>query len=256
MAPLAQGPRRLQSWLRAALDQGARSRSRARSYSSATLAQDGVAPRGRCQYVRLIAHPRTRLCSGRSLGAIAAAVAALHASCALPAYVREATLGGRDVSLRYEGSCAHLACCSRYAVSVPAATVGAFNCPSPEGSCGANVGWFAPGFTCDPSQSGRYRQPGDPPFLNCDDNERWLSLPGLGHLQCGETYLVCHRGVRVTAVARDKSASNESGRVHYEGSSGLLRAIGADLAARETFVSIYAMHETDRIAADPHCVGG
>jgi hypothetical protein len=67
--------------------------------------------------------------------------------------------------------------------------------------------------------------------------------------------LVCYRGVRVTAVARDKSASNDSGRFHYEASLGLLRAIGADPEERETFVSIYALHETDRIASDPHCVG-
>jgi hypothetical protein len=102
---------------------------------------------------------------------------------------------------------------------------------------------------------GRYRQPNDPPYLQCNDRERWLSLPGLKHSQCGERYLVCHRGKRVTATARDRSASNDSGRTHFEASLGLLQAIGADPDQRETFVSIYAMHERDRIAADPQCVG-
>ena len=165
------------------------------------------------------------------------------------------SLGGRDVSLRYEGTCAHLACCSSYAVSVPEGTAGAFSCASGMHRCAAQRGWFAPGFTCNPYEKGHYRQPDDRPFLSCNDNERWLSLPGLSHQECGATYLVCHRGVRVTAVARDKSASNESGRVHFEASLGLLQAIGADPEARETFVSVYGMHERDRIAADPHCVG-
>jgi hypothetical protein len=61
--------------------------------------------------------------------------------------------------------------------------------------------------------------------------------------------------VRVTALARDRSASNESGNTHYEGSLGLLLALGASPDARETFVSVYALHERDRIASDPHCVG-
>jgi hypothetical protein len=67
--------------------------------------------------------------------------------------------------------------------------------------------------------------------------------------------MVCYRGQRASAVARDKSASNDSGRVHYEASFGLLRALGADLEARETFVSIYARDDIDRISADPQCVG-
>lgn len=134
-------------------------------------------------------------------------------------------------------------------------TVGSFQCDASVHACSTNTGWFAPGFTCNPFEKGRYRQPDDSPYLACNDNERWLSLPGLSHVACGESYLVCHRGVRVTAVARDKSASNDSGRVHYEASLGLLHALGANPEARETFVSIYALHETDRIAADPHCVG-
>lgn len=163
---------------------------------------------------------------------------------------------GRDVSLRFEGTCQHLACCSRYAVSVPDQTPGAFSCDGrSEVSCSKNVGSFAPAFTCDPRGMGRYRQPDDPPYLTCNDRERWLSMPGLTHPQCGERYLVCHRGIRVTAIARDRSASNDSGIEHFEASLGLLEAIGADPAQRETIVSIYAMHERDRIAADPQCVG-
>lgn len=139
---------------------------------------------------------------------------------------------------------------------VPANTVGAFSCgPSQRSSCSGNVGWFAPAFTCNPLGQGMYRQPADPPYLACNDNERWLSLPGLVHTQCGEQLLVCYRGRRVTAVARDRSASNDSGNVHFEGSLGLLTALGADPDQRETFVSIYAMHERDQIASDPHCVG-
>lgn len=160
------------------------------------------------------------------------------------------------MSLRYEGTCAHLACCSRYAQQVPAHTFGAFQCgPQQAHSCSHNVGWFAPAFTCNPLANGLYRQPSDPPYLGCNDNERWLSLPGLTHEQCGETFLVCYRGRRVTAVARDRSASNDSGNMHFEASYGLLTAIGADPDERETFVSIYQMHERDQIAADPHCVG-
>jgi hypothetical protein len=185
-----------------------------------------------------------------------ASLLALATSCAHRAPDQgRAGLGGREVSLRYEGSCAQLACCSTYAVRVADATPGAFSCGGPEDACNANRGWFAPGFTCDPSVPGRYRQPEDAPFLACNDNERWLSLPGLGHVDCGQRYLVCHQGLRVTAVARDRSASNDSGRFHYEASLGLLRAIGADPEARETFVSIYAMDDVDGIAEDPHCVG-
>jgi hypothetical protein len=180
----------------------------------------------------------------------------LLAGCAQFIPARPASsLGGRNVSLRYEGSCAHLACCSSYAVSVPARTTGAFDCGAQAHACNADAGWFAPGFTCDPFSRGRYRQPDDAPYLACNDSDLWLSLPGLNHVACGETYLVCHRGKRVMAVARDRSASNDSGRVHYEASLGLLRALGADVAARETFASVYTLAETERIAADPHCVG-
>jgi hypothetical protein len=165
--------------------------------------------------------------------------------------------GGRNVSLRYEGSCAALACCSVHGVSVAAETRGAFACTAlgQSPSCGEKRGWFAPGFTCNPSEPHRYRQPQDPPYLACDDNERWLSLPELSHGDCGESYLVCYRGVRVIAFARDRSAPNDSGKLHFEGSLGLLHAIGADPAQRETTVSIYALHERDLIASDPHCVG-
>lgn len=163
--------------------------------------------------------------------------------------------GGKALSLRYEGSCAQLACCSSYATPVPAQTAGAFRCDSGPRGC-VKPGWFAPGFTCDPHVHARYRQPGDAPFLGCDDNERWLSLPNLTHEYCGQQFLVCYRGRRVFAVVRDKSARNDSGHVHYEGSLGLLRAIGADPAARETLVSIYALDEEKRIANDPECAGG
>lgn len=182
------------------------------------------------------------------------AVSAANAECVPLASLRSEGVVGRNVSLRYEGTCAHLACCSAHAVVVPAETVGAFRCDASK-ACGRNGGWFAPGFTCNPLEPGRYRQPGDPPYLECRDNERWLSLPGLTHAQCGERYLVCHRGVRVTAVARDRSASNDSGNTHYEGSLGLVLALGASPDERETFVSVYALHERDRIASDPHCVG-
>jgi hypothetical protein len=159
------------------------------------------------------------------------------------------------VSLRFEGTCAHLACCSAYAVAAPAGSIGAIQCNDPVRTACRRDGWFAPGFTCDPRQQGRYRQPDDPPYLACNDHERWLSLPDLGHAQCGQTYLVCRAGVRVTAVARDRSFGNDSGKVHFEGSFGLWRALGADLSERETFVSVYPLHERDLIAADPHCVG-
>ena len=161
-----------------------------------------------------------------------------------------------EVSLRYEGTCAHLACCSAYAVEVPEQTTGAFRCTAPETrACANNRGWYAPGFTCNPYEQGRYRQPRDPPYLACNDYERWLSLPGLRRAQCGQRYLVCRNGVRVTAVVRDRSAANQSGRMHYEGSLGLLRALGASPNDRETFVSVYTLDERERIAADPHCVG-
>ena len=161
--------------------------------------------------------------------------------------------GGRDVSLRFEGTCAHLACRSSYAQAVPERTLGAFAC---EPARGAGRGWFTPAFTCDPVVQHRYRQPSDAPFLTCNDAQRWLSLPGLTQAECGESYLVCYRGVRTLAVARDRSASNSSGRQHFEASLGVLRAIGADPNERETIVSIYALHERDRIGADPQCVGG
>lgn len=199
---------------------------------------------------------RTRALRPRKLGVLTVA-ALLGTSCAHAATTTQGTIyfGGRELSLRYEGSCAHLACCSSYAVPVPAQTLGAFRCDTRANGCAASAGWFAPGFTCNPLEQGRYRQPEDPPYLACNDSERWLSLPNLSHSACGERYLVCYRGVRVTAIVRDKSARNDSGRVHYEGSLGLLNAIGADPEARETLVSIYALSETDRIAADPHCVG-
>jgi hypothetical protein len=165
------------------------------------------------------------------------------------------THGGETLSLRYEGSCAHLACCSAYAVQVPANTPGAFSCAGQKGSCSDNQGWFAPAFTCDPQQPGRYRQPADPPFLACDDHELWLSLPGLRHAQCGENYVVCRGGTRVIAVARDRSAGNDTGNVHYEGSLGLLHALGADPGERETVVSIYPLTERERMAMDPACSG-
>jgi hypothetical protein len=165
-------------------------------------------------------------------------------------------VGGRNLSLRYEGTCAHLACCSAHAVAVPAQTAGAYACDAqPNPTCSSKPGWFAPGFTCSPTALGRYRQPADPPYLACNDYERWLSIPGLTDAQCGTRYLVCHRGVRVTAVARDRSASNTSGKRHYEGSFGLLLALGADHDARETMVSIYALDERAAIASDPSCVG-
>jgi hypothetical protein len=184
---------------------------------------------------------------------LGACASALHCSYQPP--FRPAVGKARNVSLRFEGSCAHLACCSTYAVSAPTGSAGAFQCDDPTLRTCRRAGWFAPGFTCDPGAKGRYRQPGDPPYLACNDNERWLALPDLGHAQCGETYLVCREGVRVTAVARDRSASNASGRFHYEGSLGLWNAIGADLTQRETFVSVYPLHERDLIASDPHCVG-
>jgi hypothetical protein len=181
---------------------------------------------------------------------------ALGASCVhAPRSGERASLGGRDVSLRYEGTCAQLSCCSTYSVPLSEPTPGAFFCGGSEHACRVNSGWFAPGFTCDPFVPGRYRQPGDAPFLGCNDNERWLSLPGLSHVECGKRYMVCHRGVRVGAVARDRSASNESGRFHYEASLGLLQAIGADPEARETFVSIYAFDDVESMAEDPQCVG-
>ena len=166
---------------------------------------------------------------------------------------RDVHPGGRDVSLRYEGTCAHLACRSSYAQAVPANTVGAFACAAQPGA--ARGPWFAPAFTCDPNAPHRYRQPNDPPYLTCDDQQRWLSLPELTQAECGESYLVCYRGVRTLAIARDRSAPNSSGRRHFEGSLGLLQAIGADPDQRGTVVSIYALHERDRIAADPQCVG-
>ena len=133
---------------------------------------------------------------------------------------------------------------------------GAFACNgSSNPSCSQNRGWFAPAFTCDPLLPGRYRQPEDPPYLGCNDLERWLSMPRLGRAQCGESFLVCYQGVRVIAYARDRSAPNESGNEHVEGSLGLLQAIGADATQRETIVSVYALHERDRIASDPQCVG-
>ncbi len=188
--------------------------------------------------------------------ALGVAILAGCAHVARPAATEGRSLHGRDVSLRYEGTCEHLACCSTYAVDVPQATPGAFVCNGHSNvSCSKNVGWFAPAFTCNPLVLGRYRQPDDPPYLMCNDQERWLSIPNLTHHQCGQRYLVCHQGKRVTATARDRSASNDSGIRHFEGSLGLLHAIGADPAQRETLVSIYALHERDRIAADPQCVG-
>ena len=163
---------------------------------------------------------------------------------------------GRNVSLRFEGTCGHLACCSAYAVGVPVRTHGAFDCEAEATArCTSQPGWFAPGFTCSPGEVGRYRQPDDPAYLDCNDNERWLSIPGLLLEQCGETFLVCHRGRRVTAVARDRSAANASGHRHFEGSLGLVRALGADPAERETVVSVYRLTERDQIAADPQCAG-
>jgi len=158
--------------------------------------------------------------------------------------------------LRYEGTCAHLACCSAHAVAVADDTPGSFACAGQGGNgCSRNVGAFAPGFTCNPLEAGRYRQPNDPPFLACNDYERWLSMPGLTNKECGQRYLVCYRGKRVTAVARDRSASNVSGNRYYEGSFGLLLALGADHDARENLVSIYTLKQTDQIASDPHCTG-
>jgi hypothetical protein len=163
--------------------------------------------------------------------------------------------GGAGVSLRYEGSCAFLACCSSWAVPVSRGTAGAFACSGQNGGgCSDNRGWFAPAFTCDPSTPGRYRQPHDPPFLACDDRELWLSVPGLTHTGCGEPFVVCHQGARVTAVARDRSAANDSGNKHYEGSLGLLLAIGADPEARDATVSVYPLSDRERIARDPACV--
>jgi hypothetical protein len=177
-------------------------------------------------------------------------------ACARGSTLDERAHGGRDVSLRFEGTCEHLACCSAYAVPVPGQLPGSFSClGSANTSCSQNRGWFAPAFTCNPLLPGRYRQPEDPPFLACSDTERWLSMPALRHEQCGESYLVCHRGARVIAFARDRSAPNGSGNQHIEGSLGLLQAIGANPDERETIVSVYALHERDRIAADPQCVG-
>lgn len=195
--------------------------------------------------------PRTPHIAPLVLLALSLGASCLHA----PRPAARTSLGGRDVSLRYEGSCAHLACCSTYAVPLAGPTPGAFFCGGSEHACRVNSGWFAPGFTCDPFVPGRYRQPGDAPFLGCSDNERWLSLPGLGVDECGKRYMVCYRGVRVPAVARDRSASNDSGRFHYEASLGLLRAIGADPDARETFVSIYALDDVEHMAEDAQCVG-
>jgi hypothetical protein len=193
--------------------------------------------------------------SGRSSVCAIVLTAAWLVSCTQRVPESHARAGGRDVSLRFEGSCAHLACCSRFSQAVPARTLGSFQCEAQGESCSEKRGWFTPAFTCDPYHAQRYRQPQDPPYLGCDDQQRWLSLPGLTHSDCGEQYLVCYRGVRALAKARDRSAQNVSGNAHYEGSLGLLRAIGADPNERETIVSIYALHERDRIAADPHCVG-
>jgi hypothetical protein len=194
--------------------------------------------------------------SRRNMRTCALSLCVFQASCARLSQPSEAGLGGRDVSLRYEGSCAHLACCSSYALPVAAQTEGSFPCADrPELRCSAKPGWFAPAFTCDPEVPHRYRQPGDAPYLACDDRDRWLALPALTHHVCGETFLVCHRGARVLAVARDRSAPNGSGRTHYEASLGLLLALGADPAERETFVSIYSLADRDRIAEDPHCTG-
>lgn len=174
--------------------------------------------------------------------------------CVLPApNANEIHPGGRDVSLRFEGTCSHLACRSSYAQAAPANTLGAFACTTERGA--GRGAWFTPAFTCDPNTPHRYRQPSDPPYLMCDDRQRWLSLPELTQAECGESYLVCYRGVRTLAVARDRSAPNTSGRRHFEGSLGLLQAIGADPEQRGTVVSIYALHERERIAADPQCVG-
>lgn len=186
---------------------------------------------------------------------VVACMAVSEQGCLTVTGPREGQVGGRDVSLRYEGTCAHLACCSTHAVRVADHTTGAYACRAQGASCSAKVGWFAPGFTCNPLEAQRLRQPSDPPYLTCNDHERWLSLPGLTTEQCGEHYLVCYRGERVLAVARDRSASNTSGNAHYEGSLGLLRAIGADPSQRESFVSIYPLSERDQIAADPNCVG-
>lgn len=194
----------------------------------------------------------TRPCAA---GLLKAALALLVSGCLVPAPENRAH-GGRDISLRFEGTCGHLACCSAYAVPVPDGTLGAFACTgSTNPSCSQNRGWFAPAFTCNPLLPGRYRQPDDLPFLACSDTERWLSMPNLRREQCGEPFLVCYRGTRVLAVARDRSAPNGSGNEHIEGSLGLLQAIGADPTQRETIVSVYALHERDRMAADPHCVG-
>jgi hypothetical protein len=195
--------------------------------------------------------------TGRSLFcALLIAASAACAACMVPASFRPGVGKARHVSLRFEGTCAQLACCSAYAVAVPAQSPGAFRCDQQSSAaCRKSSGWFAPGFTCDPREKGRYRQPDDPPYLDCNDQERWLSLPNLGSAECGETYLVCRQGVRVTAIARDRSAGNDSGRTHYEGSLGLWRALGADLNERETFVSVYPLYERDLIASDPDCVG-
>jgi hypothetical protein len=180
----------------------------------------------------------------------------LAPACIPPGALDEQAHGGRDISLRFEGTCEHLACCSAYAVPVADATPGAFGCTgSTNAYCSQNRGWFAPAFTCNPLLPGRYRQPDDPPFLACNDLERWLSLPNLKHPQCGESFLVCRGGVRVIAYARDRSAPNGSGNMHVEGSLGLLQALGADPGAQETIVSVYSLEERDRIAADPQCVG-
>lgn len=195
--------------------------------------------------------------SKRTLGRASRALTLLVlSSCVQHGTLAPNLVGGRDMPLRYEGTCEHLACCSAHAVAVPAGTPGSYACDSQSAaSCSHNRGSYAPGFTCNPREPGRYRQPHDPPYLACNDYERWLSIPGLSHEQCGERYLVCYRGKRVTAVARDRSASNESGNRYYEGSFGLLLALAADHDARETFVSIYTLDQTEQIAADPHCVG-
>jgi hypothetical protein len=176
------------------------------------------------------------------------------AGCVHLAAPRGGVAGGRDVSLRFEGTCALLACCSTHGIGVRAGTSGGFDCALDGGSC-RKPGWFAPGFTCNPELPHRYRQPNDPPYLACADHELWISLPALTHAECGETYMVCYRGARVLAVARDRSAPNGSGKLHYEASLGLLRALGADPDARETIVSVYPLADMAHISGDPSCVG-
>jgi len=51
-----------------------------------------------------------------------------------PASLSRSSIGGRNMPLRYEGTCAHLACCSAHAVAVADDTPGSFACAGQGGN--------------------------------------------------------------------------------------------------------------------------